>query len=726
MKRPNFVAIWLSALVLIIGCRGQSSNAVIPLVGSVARSDGGSSCHALGSGDLITVCVRIPQSGVAATVTDTLYGSALVGTQACPSSGSAYLCSVGFQAPAGTINQIQIDTSGKGENSSGAFPIEAGAKPVTAVLKGVISSIAVLPFHSTTTTNGSSSSLPLGQRENVWIVAKDKLGQVIIGHYDPPIVIRASGRLQYRPKSLKSSGAAEHLVIFWTTKDFSGKGSSYHAQLHAYESPGPKATPASVEATSGVVYFHVPGTDGSFGPGPVAFSPDHHYLYIAANDDSYLGCPAPGQCKTVIEQFDLASQRFTNTVSLAGVPGVSQLYVTSDGALWIATFQPAAFWSYPLPALHISGGSLGSPETLPTKEFGEPSGFVADESGNLWISSCKGGGHTGNCKQNHGGTPIIVETSIKGSQKVTATVTLPRSCMSFGYFGFSVGDVAFYDGDLYVLGVNDGSAPPARGALWRVSPKTHGSRCPRVPQNFNPGPYFSPVSNSNGKPILVFGVGNNANFRWFPNHGFYILSATGTGKDKIVWDNGPGVTANHVSAAPAPSASPGVLYYASSGKLDLRFSGLGTYEPSANPTASPGSQWSIFPSASFSGDESDNGVAADAYGAWYTANGVCGSWKGVCLAHAIYQPTWGALPGLDLGTIDAGNSSGFGAIINPLNAHGGPFFAQTTPESVCSSQPVSDLTFAVNGLSSGACQITIQQKKGKRVISSQALVVEVR
>jgi hypothetical protein len=630
------------------------------------------------------------------------------------------------------LNQIEIVASGN-VVARGAFPLEAGAQPATAVLSGSIASIAVLPFYSSRTKIRAHTTLPLGQSEHVWIVAKDEQGEIIIGDYRPPIHIKTTTRLYHSIETLKSSEKAEHLLISWITKDFKDRGSAFTAYVHAYQSSGPKATAAPIDATSGVIYLHVPLTSRSFGPGPIAFSPDHHYLYVIANDDSYGGCKGLGQCKTLLERFDVSAENFAKkTVALPDVPGVSQLYVTSDGALWMATFQPAGSWSYPLPAYHLSGSWPPSPQPLPTGSFGEPSGFTADGSGNLWISGCQSNGQTSSCKQNHTGTPVLVETSIQAYQGVEATVQLNAKCMHFGYFGFSVGDVAIYKNDLYVLGVNDGSAPPARGTIWQVSPTTLQSLCPTVPKNFNPEPYLSNLSNSTGTPVLVFGVGNNANFRWFPNHGFYILTETGSGIASTIWDNGPNVTANHVSASSASSAPSGILYYASSGKLDLRFSGLGTYAPAANPTASPGSQWNIFPSASFSGDESDNGVAADVNGAWYTANGVCGrAWSGVCLAHALYlQASWGALPGLNLETIAVGNSTGAGVIVNPLTAHSGPFFAQTSPSSVCSPQPVSsgsDLTFTINGLSPGACQITIQQENSTgKVVSSQALVTNVK
>ena len=186
-------------------------------------------------------------------------------------------------------------------------------------------------------------------------------------------------------------------------------------------------------------------------------------------------------------------------VALTKVPGVNQLYVTADGALWMATFQPVGAWNHPLPALRMPPNEFdsGSLQTLPP-DFGEPWGFVADSYGSLWVSSCL----RRNCKQDQNGKPVLVKTSIAGPQTPEETIHLPKTCMEIGYSGYSVGDVASYSGDLYVLGINDGSGPPARGNIWRVSPASGGAACVSVPADFNPSPYLSPLTNAAGTDAL--------------------------------------------------------------------------------------------------------------------------------------------------------------------------------------------------------------------------------
>ena len=182
-----------------------------------------------------------------------------------------------------------------------------------------------------------------------------------------------------------------------------------------------------------------------------------------------------------------------------------------------------------------------------------------------------------------------------------------------------------------------------------------------------------------------------------------------------------------------------MLYYASSGKLDLRFPGLGTYQPSANLPSAP-SIWGIFPSASFSGNQLDNGVAASAEGAWYTANGTCNPWKGVCLAHAVYLPKkyWGLLPSLILPPIEKKDSAAVGVItdpqgigsgVSPLNAHSGPFFTKDESPKVCTSGYVkgggkgghAQLIFGINAVGTGICRIQVYTKG-----SAQNIVTSVR
>jgi hypothetical protein len=104
-----------------------------------------------------------------------------------------------------------------------------------------------------------------------------------------------------------------------------------------------------------------------------------------------------------------------------------------------------------------------------------------------------------------------------------------------------------------------------------------------------------------------------------------------------------------------------------------------------------------------------------ANGAWFTADGVCGTWKGVCLAQAIvvpYTSAWGILPGLYLPSISVGGSTGIGIL--PGNVHSGPFFPQNSNQNACSVQSVgngSQFTYTVTGRQSGGlCQITFSQQ----------------
>ncbi len=751
MRNLRIVGLGIVALGLLAGCRGGSAPSVLPMAGSAARS-GTENCT---PAQTLTVCVHIPQSGAQVKVIDTVGGdgSAEVGQTTCPPSGNAHVCVASFSPPQGTLNQIAIESSGA-IKASGTFPVFVGnlrsrktATPQQVVLEGsslaTISKIAAVPFQ--VSRPGQLSRLSLGQTESVWIVATDAQQEVIVGQYQHPISIKTTSNLTSSLPTLSTTSDAEKLTVFWngafTGSSGSGSGSG-SGKLIATETGHSVAGTADLRATSGVVYDQVGSNSAALGPGPVALSPDGKEVYFVINDDSDGGCRKPPNCATKLGRFTPSgpSGPSVSYVSLASVPGVSQLYVSSNGALWMATFQPVGTWGSDLPALRMppSKFSTSDLQTLPSSTFGSPSGFVQAGAKNLWISSCIGS----ICKQNQNGEPVLVKTGIDGTPKAEKTVALPMSCLQYGYFGYSVGDVAsYYQGDLYVLGINDGSAPPARGNVWRVSTTTYVPSCvDDVPYNFNPSPYFSSVSDAANAPALVVGAGgNNANYRWQPDHGFYALREQGS-SNSVTWDNGPAVTANHVSAYAPPSAPPGsLLYYASSGKLDLRFPGLGTYQPSANPSTLP-SEWSIFPSASFSGNQADNGVAATKYGAWYTANGVCGKpWRGVCLAHAIYlsDKYWGVLPSLILPAIAKNNSSAFGVItdpqgigsgVSPLGAHSGPFYTQELDPKICTIGYVkggaghAQLIFGVTGISAGICRITITNKNTKL---SQYLVTNV-
>ena len=740
MKNLYFVGVGAIVFVIAIstGCHG-SGNTTLPF-SNVAAHRKSSTCN---PSQALTVCLRIAQSEAQITVTDTIGGdsNAVVGTATCPSSGSGDLCVVKFTPPPNTLNQIAISTGSSG--TSGAFPVYVGAARGTlparlAVLEGPslipISKIGVVPFQ--VSRPGAESRLALGQTQHVWVVASDAQKEVIIGSYDGTLSVVPSSNLTVSNTTLSSTVDAEHLTVGWNasfTTSSAGTGT-----MKVGEPSGVSGT-GHLRATSGIIYDPVGPNKANVGPGPVALSSDGKTVYFAINDDSYGGCNrAP--CATLLLRLRQGAT-VPDSVPLPSVPGVSQLYVSSNGALWIATFQPNGSWRYALPAFRISANTFTASDLqiLPTAQFGSPSGFAEDSDKNLWISTCTGKF----CKQDHNGTPRLVETSISGQPAAQNSVALKSSCLDAGYLGYSVGDVAAYhQGDLYVLGINDGSAPPARGNLWRVAPSNPQQQsCVAVPGNFNPSFYLSNLTDLSGISVLVAGAGgNDANFRWQPSHGFYIIREYG-GSNSVRWDNGPAVTANHVSDYEPKSAPPGkVLYYASSGKLDLRFPGLGIYQASDDPATSP-SPWGIFPSASFSGNQSDNGVAAGAHGAWYTASGVCGGWNGVCLAHAIYlsKADWGVLPSLILAPIQEKDNAAIGVItdpqaigsgVSPLGAHSGPFYTIDHDPSVCITGNIkgggkgkgtgseqkhhAELIFGIVAKSRGTCRITIKDIDNNR------------
>ena len=350
----------------------------------------------------------------------------------------------------------------------------------------------------------------------------------------------------------------------------------------------------------------------------------------------------------------------------------------------------------------MPSGGLSTPAPLPSG-YGEASGLTEYPAGTLWISGCSGT----YCLQNHSGTPILVQTAVTGSPNPSPSpIPLPLSCTKFGYLGFSVGDVSYSGGRLYVLGLNEGSGPPARGTIWSVSPASGYASCiSNLPGDFNPSPYFATIPGSGSSTTLIFGAGGNvSDFRWPPNHGFYALSDGKVASPAP--DLTPHATAFHVSQYK------GLVYYIHQNNLadGLDVSGLGDYEPSTGV-------WEVFPAASFSGTQSDDGVVGTEDGAWFTASSVCTHlltgkpWHGVCLgrARSFSDSSWGVVPGLQLPTIGIGNGTGFA----PLVVHSGPprFDAKSGNPAACTIQGHprgSQLIYTVTGIGKGGiCPITI-------------------
>lgn len=647
-------------------------------------------------------------------VTDSVYGDYPVTCRlpisACQASGSGRTCTAYFEA-ATAVNELEIAAFAPGEKnaiSSGSFPEpvgSAGLATASAAIGGSIATVAVIPFLTAPWTGSSPSNrsrLPVGQDESVWIVAENAHHAVIIGSYEPAIALKST-HLAISPslKTLRNSQQAQDVHVAWS--DPLDVPSSALGELAASAS-GAATAAAKIEPATGIVYFPVGTTSGaSVAPGPVALRDGN--VYFALNDES--GCTAPGSCATLLGEFSTGGRSAKPTiryVPVKSVPGISSMSFTPDGALWIATFQPVGTWSHALPVLRMSPGRLAVPQPLPSSFTVQGFGFTEDTTGkDLWISGCIGP----ECLQNHNGKPVLVETSI-ASPAPLKMVPLSLKCARFGYLGFTVADVALSGGALYVLGLNDGSAPPARGTIWRYVPGAASASCVApLPSDFNPSPYFAAVPTSGSNDTLVFGAGGNAlTFRWPPNHGFYELShgVLATPSPDIT----PHVTAVHVSQYR------GTVYYVHQNNLGngVNVSGLGSYEPATKA-------WNVFPSASFRGAQGQDGVAAVANGAWFSANDVCPGWAGVCLGRARYiADVWGVVPGQKLPALAVGAVAGFA----PMNVHSGPGeFDKTNAgaaASVCtlSTPPAkSSATFTVTADGPGVCPITVMDENGNSV-----------
>ncbi|HZV77663.1 MAG TPA: hypothetical protein VFF63_07905, partial [Candidatus Babeliales bacterium] len=410
MRDLRFTAAAVAVLAILLGCRSGFTTAMLPSetppLAGVSRLLS-SNCYTSGN---LTVQVRVPTKyGIAEIdVADTIYGYAILDectipvSSRCTKSGGDDVCEAYFNAPSG-LNDIETAayTSREGTPfARGAFPetIPASGHQAlrqTVVLGGSIASVSIDPFLGKT--------LPIGQGENAWVVARDAQKEVIIGDYTPAISI-STHHLSASSPTLKNSSQAEQMILTWfdplnlTSKSSGSVTASVSSKV---------ASTASVNPLSGIVYF-TPGPDSTaVAPGPVATAPDGKSVYFAINDNT--GCSTPGKCKTEIWRFDVASEAFTS-VPLSSVPGVSQLFVAHNGTLWIASFQPVGTWSASLPVFRMAAGSLSTPSPLPS-DFGEGSGFAEYPTGTLWISGCSGS----NCLQDQGGSPMLAETSTSGA-----------------------------------------------------------------------------------------------------------------------------------------------------------------------------------------------------------------------------------------------------------------------------------------------------------------------
>jgi hypothetical protein len=709
-------------MAILLGCQSTAT----PVAPSTPGNGSGGACKP--SSDALTICVRVPSGEPVSSIaiTDSLYGVAFLNGQKrlnpsqCPTKNGEHVCVVTFDAHL-AVNQIQVEaTSATGGKRTGVFPVsvDKGGAIATAVVGGTVASISIVPFLSTIDRLGATSTLPLGQNEKVWIIGRDAQDSIIIGAYRPQISVGPSSPLTVlpgSPRTLKSSAASDKVTVSWAYA-FLGNA---EGKLAARAAGVPSVT-SVIKPTSGVVYFTTGSNRLGVGPGPVAIASDGKVYFIISDS---RGCATPGKCIGAIGRIDPNDPLHPQFVQLPSVPGVNQMYFTSDGALWMASYQPVGNWSGALPVLRMPPGqfSEGALQSLPDS-FGQASGFFEPQgSGKLWISGCTGT----RCSVDHGGTPVTLETSIGGPHNAPEKIVdLPLRCTRFGYLGFSVGDVSEFGGSLYVIGLNDGSPPPARGTVWRISPTSLSARCVGgLPTDFNPSPYFA---QANG--LLIFGIGGNSfNVQWNPSNGFYAINKNGALQSQDITPKG---TATHLSVYQH------LVYYIANGQRNIRVYGLGSYTPSLASHQLQG-LWNVFPSALFVGAQLNNGVAAspDGNGAWYTAQNVCGSWRGVCLGRAIYlgAAAWSAVPQLQLPPLAISATTNFGVLANPaqvhsspspapLNVHGGPFVIFNRTPATCNvnyTHPPQTLTFVATGLATGPCLIEITGLQQTRYLVTQ-------
>jgi hypothetical protein len=701
----------------------------------------------------LTICVRVPAaaSAMSLQVTDTIFGvpsvAAATPTLAnCPVHVNERFCIATFaNAPQG-INDVEVDTypcqaaTTCPASARATFPVDVAPSPTldSAVLGGTTASVAVEPFQG--------STLPLGQIESVWVVARDAAGSVIVGPYSQSITVTPSAHLMvavHRGSNAPLTSSSDAIAV--QTSWLPGFAQSDTGALTVTTAGLSATTP--IGATSGVVYMQVGPNVAGLSPGPVVSGGGA--IYFSLNDDRSGAC-APN-CRTAVYRFVPDSGASAESLPLPDYPHISQLYYSKKGALWASTQnlgQPAV-----APGLRIVPGPTSMPfssatvEQLPASSYGSPVGFVNDGSGNVWISTCE-------TVQGVACAPavVVVPDDANGQAPSPAgpPITLPASCGGFSSHAGSVFDIGYLAvaDTFYVLGGTGSAASGTTGnngnALWQIPVQSRSASCVRIDQrSFDPSPYFAAT-----KDRLLFGVAGTvpapAAQSSDNDNGFYTIGEDG------VLDVDASVLSTPVHVT---SSGQGVEYVDSNARMF--FAGpdqgeVGSYYPdSPKPRF-----WNTFPGSRVEpGDTTlptTSGIANAPSGGTgtyfttyptHTCKGLAGTWLGNCLGRTVYLDLaqWSAFPALALPELQPGQSEEFGVVTNPQpyaneqaqqhddvephTVHTGIFKAKVGTvkgpaghavtgggDASCSVTTVTKLTFMVTAKSEpGLCQLVITQ-----------------
>jgi len=695
MKNYRLAVTLLAVAALATGCGGGGSNSALPASPNApvqsgpgrgaaaftitvpnATTGAGVKRPAYISSNTMSVSIvetdgtSAPRPPVVANLTPT--------SPNCSASAGGTSCSIVVPANAGSdtfvVTAFDALNGGGNKLSTGTLvaTINAGTANTTVplTLGGIVASLTV---------TFADAFAPVGTAGTTLAVqAKDASGATIVGTFDNPIALSAGTGLTLGATSIADSSHASGIAATYA-------GGPVAPIVVTATADGHTGT-ATLTPGSGIVHYAL-GNDATndLSGFPAAIGPDGKFYYGTFGPRICVNGTCTGT-NGAVGRLDPTTGSFVEVPLSSSVTG---LFVTPDGALWIAESSAGKLGRI-APGNFSAGGLVET--TLPNG--GKPRSLTLGSDGNLWFTDT----------QNR-----EVGKMLPGGPYVTASITEyavpPGPVGTTGHYAPQVGGIASgTDGNLYVPDYYNGVIDQITTAGVTTNQFVTPEEVRWHPQGGDGFPRF--VATGQDGKIYVTAAGQGFNFPY--NGSLDAMTNAGA------FTNIPLLGFAYQPDSVATGS--GVVAFS-----DLANQSLGTYVPG-------GAGLRVYPTTDGYGfqttGDAPNGVAVASDGSpWYTCYGATGiAGRALCAGHLVLTSAWSVLPGRSIGIYGTGavSSQIFGIA---ESGDSGPFTYASSNPSIAQATSVADHNFTITGNAAGTATITVTDAHARSVTIAVTVTV---
>jgi sugar lactone lactonase YvrE len=625
-----------------------------------------------------TKSVSIVETDGTATPSPAVVQNTTPGSAGCTSSASGTACTISVNANVGTdtfVVKTYDQTGGAGNLlSSGTVQgaVVAGqANSFPLTLNGAVASVKLIAAETYPQVAGSTI---------VTAQALDAGGNTIVGTYDSPVTLSASGNASLKPSQLASSSDQSTLTL----------NASQTASFTVSGTAGAATGSVTINPSSGVVFYPV-GSGANDVTGFHIITGNDGKLYYTTV--GLLQCNSNGFCfgsSGTLGQFDPSSGSFSE-IQLSQYEPVTA-YQTADGAVWVSLSHTDATTQATTGSVgHLSGSFTGSNLTvvpLPTPSpavASRPRSFAMGADGNLYL--------TGNSDHRIYKIPVSNPSGAVAIPMPKYT-TAPGATFQSSAYAEPNGITLGSDGKLYIA--------------------NHNVLSGNVVQYDTTASAFTPfalpgVVQSQQPRYIVTGSDGNV---YESSNGTCAVMPCGGALNAIT-------TAGVFTPIPLPDgfSQPDDL---ASGNgfvafVDLAEAAVGTYDFTSKEVRDYPIEPSTGQVACCSVWSAPDGVTVASDGSlWYVTYGTLSSGGPLGIAHVVMTANWSVWPTQQI-TINGAGTQGAQLIGVMESGNSGPFSLSSSDQNVAVLQPITGEShdFHLVGVGPGTCTVTITDKNGR-------------